>query len=131
MLTADLAVQDHDEIAQNSCMLAHSQGTLRRVVDFRIDATAPADGLSRVSQKTTKSYVTYQMVPYACLLLQPEKIRKNPRVVLVPARTAVKLLLRCSTGKIKSNSLEPHYQTFSDDVAVLRGHQNCCRFATL
>ena len=38
MFTADVAVQDQDEIAQDSSgMLAHSQGTFCRVVLFRID----------------------------------------------------------------------------------------------
>ena len=56
MLTADVAVKDQDEIAQvSSCMLAHSHGTFCRVVDFRINTTAPAVGLSRVPQKTTKT----------------------------------------------------------------------------
>ena len=33
MFTADVAVDDHNEIAQDSsCMLAHSQGTFCRVV---------------------------------------------------------------------------------------------------
>ena len=55
MFTADVAVEDQDEIA----MLAHSQGTFRKVVDFRIDTTtAPAVGLSRVPPKTTKSTCT-------------------------------------------------------------------------
>ena len=35
--TADVAMEDHDEIAQgSSCMIAHSQRTLCRVVDFWI-----------------------------------------------------------------------------------------------
>ena len=41
------------------------------------------------------------MVPYACFLLhEPEQKQQTPRLVLVPARTAVKLLLAYSTGKI-------------------------------
>ena len=56
MLTANVAVEDQDEIAQDSsCMLAHSQGTFCRAVDFRIKTTAPAVGLSRVPQTTTKT----------------------------------------------------------------------------
>ena len=56
MFAADVAVEDQNEIAQDSsCMLAHSQGTFSRVVDFRINTTAPAVGLSRVPQKTTKT----------------------------------------------------------------------------
>ena len=55
MFTADVAVDDHNEIAQDSsCMLELSQGTFCRVVDFWI-TTAPAIGLSRVPQKTTKT----------------------------------------------------------------------------
>ena len=54
MYTTDAAVEDHNEIAQaSSCMLAHTQGTFCRLVDFRINTTAPAVGLSRVPQKTT------------------------------------------------------------------------------
>ena len=58
MFTADVAVEadvavdvNHTEIAQDSsCMLAHSQGKFCAVVDFRIDTTAPAVGLSRMPQ---------------------------------------------------------------------------------
>ena len=43
MFTTDVAVEDQDEIAQDSsCMLAHSQGTFGRVVDFWIDTTSTA-----------------------------------------------------------------------------------------
>ena len=56
MFTADVAVEDDDEIAQDSsCMLAHSQGTFRRVVDFRISTTAPAVDLNRVPHKTSQT----------------------------------------------------------------------------
>ena len=55
------------------------------------------------------------MVPHACFLAA--RARKNktkmPWLVLVRARTAVKILLRYSTGKIKSNPLEPHFQTWA------------------
>ena len=38
--------------------------------------------------------------------------KKNSRLVLVlRARTAVKIFLGYSTGEIKSNPLEPHFQT--------------------
>ena len=56
MFTADVAVEDQDEIPQDSsCMHAYSQRTLCRVVCFWIDVTAPAVGLSSVPPKTTKS----------------------------------------------------------------------------
>ena len=61
MFAADVAVDDHNLITQDgSCKLAHitlvhSQGTFCRVVDFRINTTAPAVGLSRVPQKTAKT----------------------------------------------------------------------------
>ena len=42
---------------------------------------------------------------------EPEKRTKLPRLVLAPARTAVKILLRKNTGKFKSNPLEPHFPT--------------------
>ena len=61
MFTAYVAVEDQDEIAQDSsCMLAHSQGKFCRVVHFRINTTAPAVGLSRVPQKRQKlRYLSY------------------------------------------------------------------------
>ena len=52
------------------------------------------------------------MVPHASFFLhEPEKKKKIPLLVLVPVRTALKVLLRYCTGKIKSNPLEPHFQT--------------------
>ena len=58
MFTADVAVEDRDETAQDSShMLAHSQGTFCRVADFRIDTTAPAVGLGIVPNKR-QNYVT-------------------------------------------------------------------------
>ena len=79
MFTAGVAVEDHDEIAQDSsCMREHSQGTLCRVVHFRISTTAPAVGLSKVPPKNDKNYVTYHTVPRAGILLnEPEKTREN------------------------------------------------------
>ena len=79
MFTADVAVEEQDEISQDpSCMLAHSQGTLCRVVHFRISTTAPAVGLSKVPPKNDKNYVTYHTVPRAGILLnEPEKTREN------------------------------------------------------
>ena len=70
MFTADVAVEDQDEIAQDtSCMLTHSQGTFCRVVGFWVDATAaaPAVGLTRVPQKTTKT--TLRIIWYHMLLV--------------------------------------------------------------
>ena len=58
-------------------MLAHSQGTFCRVVHFGINTTAPAVGLSRVPQKTTKTtlrIIWYHML--VCWLHEPEK-QKN------------------------------------------------------
>ena len=85
MFTADVAVDGHNEIAQDlSCMLEHSKGTFCRVVDFRIITTAPAVGLSRVPQISTRNYVTYHMVLHACFWVhEPEKQKKIPRLVLV------------------------------------------------
>ena len=41
-------------------MIAHSQGTFCSLAHFEINTTAPAVGLSRVPQKTTKlRYVPY------------------------------------------------------------------------
>ena len=53
------------------------------------------------------------MVPRACFLLhEPEKkTKKTSRLVLVRARTAVKILLGYITGKIKFNPLEPYFDT--------------------
>ena len=100
-------------------MLAHSQGNFCRVVYFGISNTALAVGLSRVPQKTTKT--TFHIIRYhmACFLAARtrKKKRKKPLLRLVRARTAVKILLRCRTGKIKSNPLEPHFQ---NNVAVLK-----------
>ena len=78
MFTADVAVDDHNEIAQDSsCMLELSQGTFCRVVDFWI-TTAPAIGLSRVPQKTTKT--TLLIIWFHMLvswLHEPEETRKK------------------------------------------------------
>ena len=77
MFKADVAVEDQDEIAQDSsCMLAHSQGKFRRVVDFRIDTTASAVGLS--TPKNDTNYVAHLIVPYRlCLFLAARTRRKN------------------------------------------------------
>ena len=79
MFTADVAVEHHGEIAQDSsCMLAHSQETFSRVVHFRINTAAPAVDLSRVPQKTTET--TLRIVWYHMLvswLHKPEKKKKS------------------------------------------------------
>ena len=61
------------------------------------------------------------MVPYACVLHEPEKTQKLPRLVLVPARTAVKLLLKYSTANMKSIPLEPHFETSATMSRSLEG----------
>ena len=75
MFTADVAVDDPNEISQDSsCMLAHSKGTFRRVVHFRINTTPPAVGLSRVPQQTTETtprIIWYHM--FVSWLHEPEK----------------------------------------------------------
>ena len=112
MFTADVAVEDQDEIAQHSsCMLAHGQGTFCRVVDFRVDTTASAVGMSRVPLKTTKTVlriIWYHMLVSCCA--SP----KNNKITTTRTRTrsySSKNILGYSTGKIKSNPLEPHFQT--------------------
>ena len=85
MFTADVAVNDRDKIAQDSsCMLAHSQGTFCRVMDFRKDNTAPAVGLSKVPKKRhlSTNVTYYPMVPYGCLFLlhEPEKEKKKATI---------------------------------------------------
>ena len=101
MFTAHVAVEDQDEIAQDSAfVLTHSQGAFCRVVDFRIDNTTPAVGLSRVPQKTTQTAL--QIKRYHMLLscrTNPKKTTKQTRLVLVSARAAAKLLLRYRTEK--------------------------------
>ena len=87
-------------------MLAHSQGTFCRVVHFRISTTAPAVTLSRVPQKTTKN-----TTPIAWYHMLEKTTQNIPRLVLLPARQLNKLLLGYRTGKIKSNPLEPHFET--------------------
>ena len=78
MFTVDVAVVDHDEIAwSSSCILAHSQGTFNWVVHIGINTRAPAVGLSRVPQKTTKT--TLLIIWYHMLvswLHEPENTKK-------------------------------------------------------
>ena len=53
-------MQDHDDFAQDLYyVLARSEETFCRVVDFGIDITAPTIGLRRVPQETTKTAVRY------------------------------------------------------------------------
>ena len=95
MFTADVVVQDHDEIAQDSSsMLAHGQGTCGRVVDFGIITTAPAVGLSRVPPNTTKT--TLRLIWYhdaCCLLHEPEKTKRNATTRTRTCSYSSKLLL--------------------------------------
>ena len=88
-------------------MLAHSQGKFCRVLDFGIDTTVPAVGLSRVPQKMTKAtlHIIWCHMLVSCCTNPIQK-----RFVLVPARTAVKLLLRYST----ENQIQPSETTFSN-----------------
>ena len=117
MFAADVAVEDQDEIAQDSsCMLGHSQGTFCRVAGFRIDTTAPAVGLSRVPQKTTKT--TLHTIWYRiCLFLAARTRKKNKKnndsysYLLVQQANYYLEVLRYITRKIKSNPLEPHFET--------------------
>ena len=44
-----------------------------------------------------------------------------PQPVLVPARTALKILLRYRTGKIKANPQEPHFETSATMSQSLEG----------
>ena len=118
MFTTDVAVEDQDEIAQDSsCMLAHSQGTFGRVVHFGINTTAPAAGLSRVPPQNDKNYVTSHTVWYHVCLFLAARTRKKQDVTTSRPRTyytcsySGKLLRRYSTGKNKSNPLEPHFET--------------------
>ena len=86
MFTADVAVEDHNEIAQDSCMLAHSQGTFCRVVHFRINATAPAVSLSRVPPKTTKPtlrIIWYHMLVFDARTRKTKKYHDSYSYVLV------------------------------------------------
>ena len=65
-----------------------------------------------------------------CWLHEPEKKRKKCYDSYSYVLVQQQKYHSDSTGKIKSNPLEP-FSNFSDDVAVLRAHENCCRFATL
>ena len=63
---------------------------------------------------TSRRGALYRIVPYACFLLhdpEKQKYTTTRTRTLGPDRTAAKLLLRYSTGKIKSNPPEPHFQT--------------------
>ena len=79
MFTADVAVDNHNALPQDaSTMLAHSQGTFFRVVQIGINTTAPAVGLSRAPQKTTKT--TLRIMWYHMLvswLHEPEKTKQK------------------------------------------------------
>ena len=148
MFTADVAVDGPNEIQQDSSrMLAHSQGTFRGVVDFRINTTtAPEVGLSRAQKKTTKTTSrVYHMVPHCCstcLFLDAQTRKKQKKrttrtriVQSISARTAVKIWTTEYLGiaREKSNpTLWNHIFKLRDTaVEVLRAHENCCRSFTL
>ena len=71
------------------------------------------------------------MFAFCCTNLEEKK-----RLVLAPARTAVKLLLGYSTGKIKSNPLEPHFETWAtmsqslEDTKTVVALPHCCSEST-
>ena len=90
-------------------MLAHSQGTFCTVVDFGINTTAPAIGLSRVHQKTIQA--TLHVI---CLFLAA-------RSRTLTCSYSSKILLQHSTGNIESNPLEPHFQTSATMSLSLEG----------
>ena len=96
MFTADVALEGQDEIAQDpSSALGNSQRNICRVVDCRINTSAPAVGLSFVLPKTTKTTVNivwYHMQVSCCTNLK--NAENMPRVVLVLALTAKTILLR-------------------------------------
>ena len=75
------------------------------------------------------------MVPHATCLFVAARTRKKqnklPRLVLVRARPAAKLLLRYSTGKIKSNPREPHFETLATMSQSVEGAKTAVAFATL
>ena len=74
------------------------------------------------------------MTILTCWLLgcsNPKEQKQMSRLVPVCARTAVQKFLEYNTGK---NIIQPSGTTisnFSDNVVVLRAHENCGRFATL
>ena len=88
VFTADAAVDGNNAIAQDSsCMIAYSQGTFFRVVAFRNNTTAPAVGLSRVRQKSTKTtlrIIWYNILRSTCFLLhEPEKTKLSDNVAML------------------------------------------------
>ena len=115
MFTADVAVADHDEIAQDSsCMLAHSQGTFW-VVDFRINTcTAPAVGLSRVPQENDNNYVNiWYHVLVSCGTKPKQKIKiSTPRIRTrsYSSKIITYQVDTYNTGKIESNPLGPRFE---------------------
>ena len=84
MFTADAAVEDLDEIAQDSpCMVADSQETFYMVVVFRKNTTAPAVGPSRVPQKTTKTTLHILLCTKCSFLARRHFLLFRARVFLV------------------------------------------------
>ena len=109
---AGVAVEENDEIAQDSSsMLVHSQGTFCWVAHFRISTTAPAVGLSRVPQKTTKTtlYIMWYHMLVSCCT-NPKR-KENTTTRTRTCSCSKKKLFGYTTGKIKSNPLEPHFET--------------------
>ena len=126
MFAADVA----EESRRTPPVCSHVAKERFAVVNFRISTTAPAVGLSRVPQKTTKTtlhIIWYRMLVSCCT--NPTKQKKTPRVVLVPARTAVKLLLGYGTGKIKSNPLQPHFENSATMSRSLDGTKTAVALA--
>ena len=106
-----VAVEDRHEIAQHSpCILVHSQGTSRRVVDFRTSMTAPAVGLKRVPHKRQR-HVTHHMVPRAARTRQNNYNSNNNNTLISYSYYVLVQLLHRLDGKIKSNHLAPHFET--------------------
>ena len=102
MFKANVAVEDQDEIVHDSsCILAHSQGTFCRVVDFRINTTAPAVDLCRVHLKTGKTtlHIKWNHMLVSCSTNLKHTNAHDSYSYLL-RRTAVKLLLRHNTENL-------------------------------
>ena len=133
MFTADVALEGQDEIAQDSSStLAHSQGTFCRVVDFRINTSAPAVGLSFVPPKTTKTAVHiiwYHMQVSCCTNpKKKQKIYHDPYSYLLVQQLNYYLDVR----KEKSNPTHwNHFEILATMSRFLEDTKNCCRLATL
>ena len=114
-------------------MLVHSQGTFCKVVHFGVkvvhfgvNTTAPAVGLSRVPQKTTK--LRYESYGTTCLFLgctnpkkQNKKCHDSYSYVLVQRKKCY--FDTYSTGKIKSNPLDSLQVTIKTNLLAELRHQ--------